>query len=110
MPKRGTLLEGHCLLVPMQHTVSMTQAEEEIEIEIQMFKKSLIAMVREGRPAYRSLRLCQFAKEKKEPIFMETVPNLKRNRHTFIEVVPLPAAAVSIAQGYFKARCICSTG
>lgn len=30
----------------------MTQAEEEIEIEIQMFKKSLIAMVREGRPAY----------------------------------------------------------
>jgi len=43
-----------------------------------------------------------FAQQGKEPIFIETVSDVRRNRHTFLECIPLPPELASEASAYFK--------
>ena len=45
-----------------------------------------------------------FAEEDKGVVFYETVLSLKKQRHTFIECVPLPWANFDDIPGYFKVR------
>jgi hypothetical protein len=43
-----------------------------------------------------------FAKENKGVLFFETVINLKQQKHSFIEAVPLPANEFADAPAYFR--------
>ena len=53
---RNSIASGHCLIVPMEHIPSTRVADDNTNIELRNFKKSLIHM---------------FAAEGKTPIFVE---------------------------------------
>ncbi|KAI6121010.1 CwfJ C-terminus 2-domain-containing protein-like protein [Pisolithus croceorrhizus] len=74
------LLEGHCL-------ISMLEADDDVWDEVRNFMKSIMKM---------------FAEEDKGVVFYETVINLKWQKHTFIECVPLPWEQYDYIPQYFK--------
>ncbi|KAG6845123.1 hypothetical protein H0H87_000550 [Tephrocybe sp. NHM501043] len=81
------LLEGHCLIVPIQHHLSMLEADDDVWDEVRNFMKCLMRM---------------FAEEDKGVVFHETVITLKWQKHTVIECVPLPWEQFELIPGYFK--------
>ncbi|KAF9236508.1 CwfJ C-terminus 1-domain-containing protein-like protein [Melanogaster broomeanus] len=87
------LTSGHCLIVPIQHHLSMLEADDDVWDEVRNFMKSLMKM---------------FAKEDKGVIFYETVINLKWQKHTCIEAVPLPWAQYDDIPQYFKESILAS--
>jgi diadenosine tetraphosphate (Ap4A) HIT family hydrolase len=87
LPKKGSLTDGHCLIVPIQHTPASVNVDEEVWDEMQNFRKCLIKM---------------FYAQGREFVFMETVMNLKKQYHTYIECIPLPKGMDLDPQIYFK--------
>lgn len=87
LPKRGSLTPGHCFLVPMQHSIASNVLDEEIWEELQSFKKCLVKM---------------FGSKNQDVLFMETVQDLKRQRHTYIECIPIGYELGEKATMYFK--------
>ncbi|KAF8133995.1 CwfJ C-terminus 1-domain-containing protein-like protein [Boletus edulis] len=87
------LLEGHCLIVPIQHHLTMLEADDDVWDEVRNFMKSLMKM---------------FAEEDKGVVFYETVISLKWQRHTCIECVPLPWAQYDDIPQYFKESILAS--
>ncbi|KZV61507.1 hypothetical protein PENSPDRAFT_592720 [Peniophora sp. CONT] len=81
------LVQGHCLIVPMQHYLSMLEADDDVWDEIRNFMKSLMRM---------------FAEQDMGVVFYETVLSIKSQRHTVIECVPLPWEKFDLIPGYFK--------
>ncbi|EIM85864.1 uncharacterized protein STEHIDRAFT_147469 [Stereum hirsutum FP-91666 SS1] len=81
------LVPGHCLIVPIQHHLTMLEADDDVWDEIRNFMKSLMRM---------------FAEDDKGVIFFETVLTLKYQKHSFIECVPVPWEQFDILPGYFK--------
>ncbi|KAG6903266.1 hypothetical protein C0995_000161 [Termitomyces sp. Mi166 len=81
------LVEGHCLIVPIQHYLTMLEADDDVWDEVRNFMKCLIRM---------------FAEEDKGVVFYETVITLKWQKHTVIECVPLPWEQFELIPGYFK--------
>ncbi|PCH40153.1 hypothetical protein WOLCODRAFT_136692 [Wolfiporia cocos MD-104 SS10] len=81
------LVKGHCLIVPIQHHLTMLEGDDDVWDEVRNFMKCLMRM---------------FAEEDKGVIFYETVINLKWQKHTYIECVPLPWAQFEDIPGYFK--------
>ncbi|EGN98039.1 hypothetical protein SERLA73DRAFT_123438 [Serpula lacrymans var. lacrymans S7.3] len=81
------LLDGHCLIVPIQHHLTMLEGDDDVWDETKNFMKSLMRM---------------FAEEDKGVIFYETVITLKWQKHTCIECVPLPWAQYDVIPAYFK--------
>jgi len=43
-----------------------------------------------------------FRAQGREPLFMETATELRKNRHTFIECIPLSEEVFDTAEGYFR--------
>ncbi|PRP77455.1 hypothetical protein PROFUN_14343 [Planoprotostelium fungivorum] len=87
LPKRGTLTPGHCLIVPMDHVVSINTLDEEVWNEMTLWFKYLTRM---------------FAAEKREPVFTEVATELKKSRHTFIECIPLEKRDAEQAPIFFR--------
>ncbi|KAJ9116583.1 hypothetical protein QFC20_000515 [Naganishia adeliensis] len=87
------LVEGHCLIVPLQHHLSMLEMDDDDWDEVRNFMKCLMQM---------------FAKENKGVLFFETVINLKQQKHSFIEAVPLPANEFADAPAYFRESILAS--
>ena len=93
LPPRGTLAAGHCWIVPMSPTVSLTSASEDLLNEVSEFKKALVAMLKA---------------DDEDCVFMETVTDTGRkgipntNRNTYLECVPLSAELGSMSPMYFK--------
>ncbi|KAJ7071866.1 CwfJ C-terminus 1-domain-containing protein-like protein [Mycena belliarum] len=87
------LLDGHCLIVPMQHHLNMLEADDEVWDEVRNFMKCLMRM---------------FAEEDKGVIFYETVISLKWQKHTCIECVPLPWTQYEDIPQYFKESILAS--
>ncbi|OBZ68794.1 Pre-mRNA-splicing factor cwf19 [Grifola frondosa] len=81
------LVDGHCLIVPIQHHLTMLEGDDDVWDEIRNFMKCLMRM---------------FAEEDKGVVFYETVLSLKGQKHTFIECVPLPWGGFEVIPGYFK--------
>ncbi|KAL0954774.1 hypothetical protein HGRIS_003724 [Hohenbuehelia grisea] len=81
------LVKGHCLIVPIQHHLSMLEGDDDVWDEVRNFMKCLMRM---------------FAEEDQGVIFYETVISLKKQRHTVIECVPLPWDKFEDIPGYFK--------
>ncbi|KAJ7288487.1 CwfJ C-terminus 1-domain-containing protein-like protein [Mycena rebaudengoi] len=87
------LVNGHCLIVPIQHHLNMLEADDEVWDEVRNFMKCLMRM---------------FAEEDQGVIFYETVINLKWQKHTCIECVPLPWAQYEDIPQYFKESILAS--
>ncbi|GLB38508.1 putative protein similar to CwfJ C-terminus 2 [Lyophyllum shimeji] len=89
------LVDGHCLIVPMQHYLCMLEADNDVWDEVRNFMKCLMRM---------------YAEEDKGVIFYETVINLKWQQHAVIECVPLPWEQYEVIPGYFKESILNSEG
>ncbi|KAJ3380316.1 hypothetical protein HDU92_006061 [Lobulomyces angularis] len=87
LPQITDLVPGHCYIIPTNHCISSLELEDDVWDEIRNFKKCLIRM---------------FAAENKGVVFMEQVVNLKWEKHTFIECIPLPAEHFEVAPQFFK--------
>jgi Protein similar to CwfJ C-terminus 1 len=102
---REELVEGHCLIVPMQHYLNMLEADDNAWDEVRvctMFhchqNKSLIYT----QNFMKSL-MHMNAKQAKGIVFYETVTSFKQQKHTYIECVPLPWTQYDDLPIYFKA-------
>ncbi|KAK0244204.1 CwfJ C-terminus 1-domain-containing protein-like protein [Armillaria nabsnona] len=81
------LVKGHCLIVPIQHHLTMLDGDDDVWDEVKNFMKCLMRM---------------FAEEDQGVLFYETVISLKKQKHTCIECVPLPWNQYDLIPGYFK--------
>ncbi|KAI0300190.1 CwfJ C-terminus 1-domain-containing protein-like protein [Russula brevipes] len=81
------LVPGHCLIVPIQHHLTVLEGDDDVWDEIRNFMKSLMRM---------------YSEEDKGVIFYETVLSLKWQKHSVIECVPVPWDQFDILPGYFK--------
>ncbi|KAF5315447.1 hypothetical protein D9619_007008 [Psilocybe cf. subviscida] len=75
------LVPGHCLIVPIQHCLNMLEGDDD------NFMKCLMRM---------------FAEDDKGVVFFETVLSLRKQKHTYIECLPVPWELYDLLPGYFK--------
>jgi hypothetical protein len=117
IPDRGSLCEGHCLLVPVRHVSAVTELDED---EYDELKVALMAQPsgspRSGRgssvrPTHRvcaqMFERClveMFKASKQDVIFFETATALRKNQHTVVHCVPLALDDGGMAPMFFKAR------
>jgi len=87
LPITSSLTEGHCLIIPTQHTSAATYLDENIMEEVTKFKRCLTNM---------------FKDKDQDVIFLETAKNLKFQRHMLIECIPVPRDVGDVAPIYFK--------
>lgn len=87
VPSHQSITEGHCVLVPIEHTTCSLQMDENVWSEIRMFQKGLTQM---------------FADRDMDVIFTEIYSHSKSKLHTYIECIPLPKDEGSLAPMYFK--------
>ncbi|KAI0304345.1 CwfJ C-terminus 1-domain-containing protein-like protein [Multifurca ochricompacta] len=81
------LTPGHCLIVPIQHHLTMLEGDDDVWDEVRNFMKSIMRM---------------YAEEDKGVVFYETVISLKWQKHSVIECVPVPWEQFDVLPGYFK--------
>ncbi|KAF8909023.1 CwfJ C-terminus 1-domain-containing protein-like protein [Gymnopilus junonius] len=81
------LVDGHCLIVPIQHHLNMLEGDDDVWDETRNFMKSLMRM---------------YAEEDKGVVFFETVISFRKQSHTYIECIPVPWEQFDILPGYFK--------
>ncbi|KAI8049084.1 CwfJ C-terminus 1-domain-containing protein-like protein [Syncephalis plumigaleata] len=87
LPVTEPLVAGHCLIVPVQHQLSMLECEDDVWTEVRNFMKCLLRM---------------FHAEGRGCLFMETVVNLDWHRHTVIECIPMDDTMTQDAPAYYK--------
>ena len=87
VPSHQSITEGHCLLIPIEHTTCSLQMDENVWSEIRIFQKGLTRM---------------FADRGMDVIFTEIYSHSKRKSHMYIECIPLPKDEGSLAPMYFK--------
>ncbi|KAH6597949.1 hypothetical protein BASA50_004104 [Batrachochytrium salamandrivorans] len=87
LPETVDMVPGHCLIVPVQHTLTTLELEDDTWDEIRNFQKSLLQMT---------------ASTNQGVIFMEQVINFNWHKHTVIECIPVPLTLFEDASGYFK--------
>ncbi|KAJ3981986.1 CwfJ C-terminus 1-domain-containing protein-like protein [Lentinula detonsa] len=85
------LVPGHCLIVPIQHCLTMLEGDDDVWDEVKNFMKTLMRMFSEQEP-------------QKGVIFYETVTpgSMKGQRHSYIECVPVEWEFWEVLEGYFK--------
>ncbi|ORY55951.1 CwfJ C-terminus 1-domain-containing protein-like protein [Leucosporidium creatinivorum] len=81
------LVPGHCRIVPIQHHFTTLEADDETWDEIKNFMKTLMQL---------------YAEEDKGVVFFESAINLKHQRHTCIEAVPIPFDLFDEIPAYFS--------
>ncbi|KAI8981042.1 CwfJ C-terminus 1-domain-containing protein-like protein [Pilobolus umbonatus] len=87
LPNTLELTPGSCLIVPLQHVSSSLECDDDVWTEIRNFQKCLMKM---------------FHAQGKGVVFMETVVQIRSQRHTAIEVIPIPYGVYEDAPMYFK--------
>ena len=87
LPETIDMVPLHCLIVPVQHTLSSLELEDDAWDEIRNFQKCLSQMAFAQNQGY---------------IFMEQVINFKWRKHTVIECIPVPKDIHDDAPAYFK--------
>ena len=87
VPSHQSITDGHCFLVPIEHTTCSLQMDENVWSEVRVFQKGLTRM---------------FADRDMDIIFTETYSHSKRKAHMYIECIPLPKDEGSLAPMYFK--------
>ena len=87
VPSVQSLTEGHCLLVPMEHTQSSLLTDENVWSEFNLFRKGLTRM---------------FADKDMDVVFMETYTSSKSHSHMYLECIPMPKEVGELAPMYYK--------
>lgn len=87
LPAHQSLTEGHCLIVPQAHVAAGTLLDEDVWLEVQVFRKGLTRM---------------FEEMGKDTVFMETAISFRYHPHTVIECIPVPMDIGNLAPMYFK--------
>jgi diadenosine tetraphosphate (Ap4A) HIT family hydrolase len=87
LPERGSLCDGHCLLVPTRHIAGSRMLDEDEYDELRMFQRCLVDM---------------FAEQDKDVVFLESVMGLSRHPHSAIHCVPLSRDDGAMAPMFFK--------
>lgn len=87
VPSHESLTEGHCLLVPTEHTSCALVVDENVWSEVRIFQKGLTRM---------------FSDRGMDVVFMETYMSARSKAHMCIDCVPLPRETGSMAPMYFK--------
>ncbi|KAJ1661063.1 Pre-mRNA-splicing factor cwf19 [Dispira simplex] len=89
LPAEQPLVPGHCVIVPLQHTVSTLNCEDDVWTEIRNFMKCL---------------LYAFDAQQRTVVFLETVTNVtpRKGRHVVIECIPIPKEFTDEVAVYFK--------
>ncbi|KAI9509198.1 CwfJ C-terminus 1-domain-containing protein-like protein [Russula earlei] len=87
------LVPGHCLIVPIQHHLTILEGDDDVWDEIRNFMKSLMRM---------------YSEDDKGVVFYETVISLKWQKHSVIECVPVPWEQFDVLPGYFKESIVMS--
>ena len=87
LPERASLVEGHCLIVPMSHIEAGTAMDEDVWSEVQDFRRALVKM---------------FAARGEDCIFMETAMGFRKHPHCVIECIPLDEELGSMSAMYFQ--------
>nr|XP_019014591.1 cell cycle control protein cwf19 [Kwoniella pini CBS 10737]OCF53372.1 cell cycle control protein cwf19 [Kwoniella pini CBS 10737] len=89
------LVPGHCLIVPIQHHLSMLELDDEDWDEVRNFMKCLMLM---------------WSKKNYGVIFFETVLTFKFQKHTYIEAIPIPFELFEDLPQFFKESILNSEG
>ena len=87
LPERGSLCDGHCLLVPTRHVSGSRMLDEDEYDELKMFQRCLVDM---------------FAEQDRDVVFLESVQGLSRHPHSAIHCVPLKRDDGAMAPMFFK--------
>ncbi|EGF78833.1 hypothetical protein BATDEDRAFT_35507 [Batrachochytrium dendrobatidis JAM81] len=87
LPETIDMVPGHCLIVPVQHSLTTLELEDNAWNEIRNFQKSLLRMASANNQGV---------------IFMEQVINFKSHKHTVIECIPVPMNLFEDAPAYYK--------
>jgi hypothetical protein len=88
MPTKPRLHRAHCLIVPMDHTASLTGANEQVWQEVRKFQRAVA-------------RMCD-AMFDMGVVFLEQTSAPSRRRHTFMECIPVPKDVAADTPLYFK--------
>ena len=87
LPGTASLVQGHCLIVPMGHFTAGTYLDEDVWNEVQEYRKALTKM---------------FMSQGEDCVFMETAMGFKRHPHMVIECVPVPEDMGSMLPMYYQ--------
>jgi len=87
LPGTTSLVQGHCLIIPMGHCQAGTGLDEDVWREVQQFRASLVKM---------------FQEQGEDCVFFETALGFKRHPHMVIECVPVPEDLGSMLPMYFQ--------
>lgn len=87
LPSGGSLVAGHCLILPREHEICSRLFDDDTFQEMRNFKKCLLRA---------------FASQQQDCLFIETVPNIAAMRHGVIECIPLPWSKAKQGPMYFK--------
>lgn len=87
VPPYQSLTEGHCLIVPQSHVASGTLVDEDVWLEMQIFRKGLARM---------------FEDMDQDTVFMETAMGFRHHPHSLLECIPVPKDVGNMAPMYFK--------
>eukprot|EP00658_Telonema_sp_P-2_P019362 TRINITY_DN17640_c0_g1_i5.p1 TRINITY_DN17640_c0_g1~~TRINITY_DN17640_c0_g1_i5.p1 ORF type:complete len:666 (-),score=201.34 TRINITY_DN17640_c0_g1_i5:303-2300(-) len=87
LPNTGSLVAGHCWILPREHEVCSRLFDDDTFQEMRNFKKCLLRA---------------FAAQQQDCLFVETVPNIAGMKHGYVECIPLPWGKAKQAPAYFK--------
>jgi len=87
VPGHTSLVDGHCLIVPMGHCTAATALDEDVWSEVQEFRKCLVRM---------------FNSQGEDCVFFETAMGFRKKPHMVIECVPMPRDMGDLAPMYFQ--------
>ncbi|CAM4777574.1 unnamed protein product [Rotaria magnacalcarata] len=90
-PPQESLVEGHCFIVPIQHTSSrfhLAQTYDDVLSELDTLKQQLTDLFRKN---YDQV-----------PIFLETFKNPRLLPHMYIECIPIPIEQANLVPMYFR--------
>lgn len=108
-------MDGHCIIVPVQHYVSSLELDdddwEEIKVDLPIHNYN--SMRDADIAPFQNFMKClmqMFAKQNQGVLFFETVlpTNIKYHNHTYIEAIPMPANLFADAPAYFRESILAS--
>ncbi|CAF1001486.1 unnamed protein product [Adineta ricciae] len=87
-PPQQSLVDGHCFIVPIQHSSSRFHLDDDVLDELDSLKQQLTDLYRQYHNQL--------------PIFIETFKNPRLLPHMYIECIPVPIDQVNLVPMYFR--------